>query len=299
MKLRFLFVLVLTLFGCVPEQPKLVEPLGNLTHPRLRTVQSRAFLGGRPMWVYLPPGYEASTARYPVIYLMDGEAMFSDREPSLHVDRMADELIRSGRMPPVILVGLTSAGPDRLYEYSPWPDSSFYDHTGGGDEFLREVTVILKPFIDRAFRTRTESANTGLAGISVGGLMAIYGGYTFSGTFGRVMSFSGSYWWNRYQLLGYAGSMGRGQLRRVYHDTGALDDNSVVGLQALADTLQAQGFVPDVDLLTVVDPLGNHDVVSWRRRFPAALEFITRDWPVEPSVAVHVGEGTGLLRAGN
>ena len=32
----------------------------------------------RRVWVYLPPGYESSTDRYPVLYMHDGQNVFDD-----------------------------------------------------------------------------------------------------------------------------------------------------------------------------------------------------------------------------
>src|SRR5262249_50379405 len=40
------------------------------------TLTVASFIPGRRIWVYLPPGYHDSTARYPVLYMLDGQNIF-------------------------------------------------------------------------------------------------------------------------------------------------------------------------------------------------------------------------------
>src|SRR5262245_33515830 len=55
--------------------------------------------------VYLPPGYETSRLRYPVIYLLHGNAQKGmDWVTSGHVDATADLMIGTRDMPPAIIV---------------------------------------------------------------------------------------------------------------------------------------------------------------------------------------------------
>lgn len=50
----------------------------------------------RNVAIYLPHGYEDSDARFPVVYLHDGQSMFGT---GWHADRTADRLISSGAIP--------------------------------------------------------------------------------------------------------------------------------------------------------------------------------------------------------
>jgi hypothetical protein len=70
--------------------------------------------GGRPGFVYLPPGFDASV-RYPVIYLLHG----MPGSPSEYLDgtqlaEFADDGISAGRLRPFIAI-LPAAGPNRGY----------------------------------------------------------------------------------------------------------------------------------------------------------------------------------------
>ena len=54
----------------------------------------------RGILVYLPPGYDRSTATYPVIYLLDGDNHFH------HATGIVDFLARNRRIPPAVVVGI-------------------------------------------------------------------------------------------------------------------------------------------------------------------------------------------------
>ena len=61
----------------------------------------------RTIRVYLPEGYQNSEESYPVVYLHDGQWVFSEKgKERWNVDCIADELIRKKKIPPVILVGI-------------------------------------------------------------------------------------------------------------------------------------------------------------------------------------------------
>src|SRR5690606_16821516 len=64
----------------------------------------------RPLWVSLPPGYDVEPERrYPTIYMIQGLTgqldMWRNRSPFRpNFPELADQLIASGEIPPVILV---------------------------------------------------------------------------------------------------------------------------------------------------------------------------------------------------
>lgn len=79
-------------------------------------------LGARPLYIYLPPGYDdpaAQTARYPVLYLHDGQNCFETfAEDALgetwRAEKTADALIAAGEVQPLIIVGVGNGGDKRL-----------------------------------------------------------------------------------------------------------------------------------------------------------------------------------------
>ena len=87
---------------------------------------SRYLSTPRNLIVYLPPGYEASGERYPVLYLQDGQNLFDSATAfagnEWRADITADDLIRRGRIESLILAGVYNAGVRRISEYTPTRD---------------------------------------------------------------------------------------------------------------------------------------------------------------------------------
>ncbi|MCL7960489.1 MAG: alpha/beta hydrolase-fold protein [marine benthic group bacterium] len=128
------------------------------------------FLGPtRHVEVWLPPGYdEDQEARFPVLYMSDGQNLFDPRIANTGVDWGVDEaivrLVETGVMPPVIVVGAWSTD-ERGPEYSP---------LHGASDYARFLIEELIPRVDSEFRTLTGPENTAHMGSSMGGLLSFY-----------------------------------------------------------------------------------------------------------------------------
>ncbi len=115
--------------------------------------------------LYLPPDYDLSTRRYPVVYLLHG---FTDDESGWiqfgEVDLAADQAIAAREIPPMIIVmpdgGVT------------WYINDYRNETRFEDMFTQEFI----PFIDAEYRTRPEKEFRGISGLSMGG----YGSLTMA-----------------------------------------------------------------------------------------------------------------------
>jgi enterochelin esterase-like enzyme len=123
----------------------------------------------RHVEIWLPPGYDDDpAARYPVLYMHDGENLFDPRIANTGVDWGVDEavvrLARRGIIPPIIVVGAWSTDA-RSSEYSPWD---------AAPDYARFLLEELMPRVNREFRTRTGPANTAVMGSSMGGLLSFY-----------------------------------------------------------------------------------------------------------------------------
>ncbi len=239
-----------------------------------------AFLAGRTVRVYLPPHYDASTARYPVLYMHDGQNLFDVRTSfagEWKVDETCEQLIAGNEIGPLIVVGIDN-GANRIGEYTPWADPSY----GGGqaEAYLQAIITVLKPEIDQRYRTLTGPNFTWMAGSSLGGLVSIYAGEAHADVFGRVAALSPSYWWDNRAMLAWVTARARGPLRRVYHDMGTAESGTgsdpayVTDLRNMRDAFLVQGFVPGSDLLTVEAAGQAHNETYWALRFPDALRFL-------------------------
>lgn len=252
---------------------------GNVT-----TFTYAPFLGGRRVWVYLPPGYDADgPERYPVLYMHDGQNLF-DQSTSFagewRVDEACQAFINGGEIEPIIVVGIDN-GPARITEYTPFSSGG---SGGGGDAYLRAVRDVLMPEIARRYRVQVGPRNTFMSGSSLGGLISAYAGYTFADTWGRVAPVSPSYWWAGARMLTYAAQTGRpAALDRLYQDMGTIEtggtqdgngngvDDNIDLLRGMRDIALAQGFVLGDSLLSVEAAGHTHSEFYWAQRFPNLL----------------------------
>jgi S-formylglutathione hydrolase FrmB len=124
----------------------------------------------RPLWVYVPPGYDDEPdRRYPSVYMIQGLTgqldMWRNRSPfRRNFPELADELFASGAAPPTIVVWVdcwTSLG-----------GSQFLDSPGTGNyhTFLCDEVV---PWVDAGYRTLAAPEHRGIAGKSSGGYGAM------------------------------------------------------------------------------------------------------------------------------
>lgn len=236
---------------------------------RVERLEIPSFRNGRACWIYLPPGYETSGRRYPVLYMNDGESVF-DGEGGMRAHRIAEALIRRGEIEPLIIVAVANGpGEQRWYDYTPW---GVPPRTGGGDLYLGALRDTVKAEVDRRFRTLRDGPNTAIAGASLGGLISAYAGFAFDSTFGKIAAFSPSYWFLGYRLYDYATQRGRPPgLVRYYQDTGYPEDNDVVGMELVAVEI---GLWPGRDFLSVTAPDGEHRNAAWEHRLPIVLRFL-------------------------
>jgi enterochelin esterase family protein len=137
--------------------------------------------------VYLPPGYEESETRYPVVYLLSGFTgrgtfMLNDSAFDEPIQERMDRLIATGQVQPMILVM-----PDGFTRYG---GSQYLNSSATGpyeDHLIRE----LLPFIDQRYRTRAEAGYRAIAGKSSGGYGALVQTMRHPELFGAVACHSG------------------------------------------------------------------------------------------------------------
>jgi predicted alpha/beta superfamily hydrolase len=115
----------------------------------------------RRILVYRPPP-ERPDARYPVIYLLDGEWHFH------HATGLVQFLMQQDRMARVIVVGLANV--DRSRDFTPTHVEQM-QNSGGADRFLAFVERELIPAVEQAYPTAPYRI---LVGHSLAGLFALH-----------------------------------------------------------------------------------------------------------------------------
>jgi predicted alpha/beta superfamily hydrolase len=238
----------------------------------------------RDLLVWLPPSYDRSETRYPVLYMHDGQNLF-DAATSFagewRVDESMTDLAAEGLE--AIVVGLpnTDGQPlgGRLEEYSPFssdaPQQPAGPVRGGrGDAYAAFLVETVKPIIDRDFRTLPGRATTGVAGSSMGGFISLYALYAYPEVFGFAGVLSPHYPFSA-RLYDFVAQAPDAPVA-IYTDMG---DAEWGDPEADAAYVRAFGRMVAVlerkaaRLRAVIAPGGVHHERAWAERFPDAVRW--------------------------
>ncbi len=144
----------------------------------------------RPLHIWLPEGYANSRERYPVMYFFDGHNLFLDEDATYGRSWGVKGFMESWGKE-LIVVGIECGhdGEERLSEYLPYPantGSHFDRFEPTGDKTMDWIVEEVKPFIDANYRTIPFRECTGIAGSSMGGLMALYAAVRYNRWFSKA-----------------------------------------------------------------------------------------------------------------
>jgi metallo-beta-lactamase class B len=225
----------------------------------------------RRIWIYLPPDYESSDKRYPVIYMQDGQNLF-DQATSFagewEVDESLNELFEQGDHG-CIVVGIENGGNLRADEYAPWLNTN-YNLGGEGGAYLDFIAQTLKPHVDANYRTLAGREYTCLFGSSLGALISHYGLVEHQDVFGKAGSFSPAYWFNP-QVYDHSASTPKSGPVKLYFLAGIPEDNgSVVSAVNQMHGLMANNGYGELEMQRLFHADGQHSEWYWAREFPAA-----------------------------
>ncbi len=264
----------------------LIEPSFDRETTRLEPLRTLDAPSGPLMFeVLLPPTYdEQENKRYPVLYVMDGQSLWSTSQDPYGVwglEGVLDNLYALNAISEAIVVGIHTAD-RRLERLSPVADAG---HGGGeGPAFLEDLIRTLKPEIDARFRTQPVRECTGIMGSSMGGLFAFFAAWSRPDVFGKAACLSSSFWWaDRFAVrLAELGDL-PSPLPVLYVDSGASLNPHEKDLSvrdgfrhttAMFHALTSRGFTPGVDLHRLVFAGHRHDPASWAARVAIPLQLL-------------------------
>jgi predicted alpha/beta superfamily hydrolase len=242
---------------------------------------SRFLKSPRDVIVYLPPNYyHAHHARYPVLYMNDGQNLFDAATAfggnEWGLDETAERLIKAHEIQPLIIVGIYNTGLERVAEYTHVKDKR--GRGGRARAYGKLVVNELKPLIDREYRTLTDAANTGIGGSSLGGLVSMYFGLEHPEIFGKLLVMSPSVWWGNTAILKEVARIRHKIRQKIWLDVGGNEDSKpeicVQQVKALRDALVEKGWVLGDELFFTEDEGGGHNEMAWGHRAPDALKFL-------------------------
>ena len=243
--------------------------------------------------IYLPSDYNTSERAYPVTYLLHGYGDADDGWIQFgEINRLADEGIATGKMPPMIIVT-----PDGF--------TSFYINSADGamnyeDFFIKELI----PHIEKTYKVKAERKYRGIAGLSMGGYGALIYALKYPNLFTAAAPLSAAVWTdsdiinlndNMYNTL-FGSTMGK-NLKGKDRLTASWLDNSPMGIiekKTVAELYTVKYWIDcgDDDFLTVGNSAlhialtnkkvphefrmrdGSHNWTYWRTGIIDALSFI-------------------------
>jgi enterochelin esterase-like enzyme len=159
----------------------------------------------RNVTIWLPPGYDTSHRRYPVIYMHDGQNIFVPGRAyggeEWGVDEAMSRMIAARRTRGAIIVGVWNTSlrgreylPANVVAALPEAERARVLASHGGhslaDAYLRFLVSELKPRIDREFRTLAGARHTSIIGSSMGGLISLYALGEYPRVFGQAAAVS-------------------------------------------------------------------------------------------------------------
>lgn len=256
--------------------------------------------------IWLPPGYDTSATRYRVLYMHDAQNLFDPALSNFNKVWAADTAMMAHAAmrgeDPWIVVGVWSPGADRYRQYMPKPayDAASpdlrtrMDAFGNGkpivsDLYIGWIANTLKPWADRALRTRPGRDDTAIIGSSMGGLISLYAFLEHPETIGRAGCVSTH--WPGTNPTGVDGvdtemlriwtdmiesGLGAPDGRKIWFDHGdATLDAFYPPYQDMIDaTIGSTAWVRGTHWESRFYPGAEHEENAWARRLPDVFDWV-------------------------
>lgn len=235
----------------------------------------------RKVWVYLPNSYKKTEKKYDVLYMFDGHNLFYDEVATYGKSwGIKDYLDKSNIDLVVVGVDCNHEGEKRMDEYCPleviktsWlkiPIKPEGDITG--EWFVK----VLKPYCEKNYRIYKDRNHVGIAGSSMGGLMAAYMISKYNNIYSKAACVSPAIYFCEKPLHQLIDSTTFKETR-IYLDYGSEEFRNkkmmTLGMNSLLELNYAytkKGCITYPNL--VVN--GTHSEASWETIFPKIIEFL-------------------------
>lgn len=243
------------------------------------TYYSTALKRHRRMHVYTPPGYETGSAKYPVFYLLHGAGDSDEAWGSVgRAGIILDNLIAAKKAKPMIVVmpaGHTNGPTPGVGAPSP----ALAPAPGAPDEFSRDFTTDIQPYIDKKYRVLAGRQNRAMAGLSMGGSQTLniaiphLDRFAYIGVFSSGLLGGGGRGtaqaavtpappfgeaWEKQNLAMLDNAAVKKGLKLLWFSTGT-EDGVITSTRSTVDLLKKHGFTPQY-----TESPGGHTWLNWR-----------------------------------
>lgn len=168
----------------------------TIENRKIDSIYSKILGEDRPIWVYTPEDKD-KFKKYPVLYLLDGNAHFEG------AIALMKYLERFDQIPKMIIVAIPNT--NRTLDLTPSRMKLSRDGNvipegvnGGGEEFTSFLEKELIPYIEQTYPATTHKT---LIGHSLGGLLVINTLIHHTEIFNNYIAIDPSLWWNDQKLL--------------------------------------------------------------------------------------------------
>ncbi|MCF7832275.1 MAG: hypothetical protein K9N05_01705 [Candidatus Marinimicrobia bacterium] len=235
----------------------------------------------RCLRVYLPPGYGNSLKRYPVMYMHDGQNLFSDATAysgEWGIDETLEKMIKKKEIPKMIVVGIDNHSRYRLNEYTPFPfEYHGQEIDAEAQLYGRFLVETLKPYIDKHYRTKKGRKFTAVSGSSMGGLVSVYLALEYQEIFSKVGALSSAFGVCRDDLIGFIAQHPKEYPIRFWLDAGTEEGENMkieTNQIQIRNALIAAGWEDSSEVIFKIYEGAEHHESYWRQRFGDVLEFL-------------------------
>ena len=179
------------------------QPGNDISIGKKDSIYSKLLHEKREIWIHLPGSANGSlfkSQRYPVVYLLDGDAHFYSVAGLIH---QLSEINGNTLLPEMIVVGIPNT--DRMRDLTPTHsptgytgDSAGVGTSGGGEIFISFIEKELMPYVDSLYPTAPYKV---FIGHSLGGLTVVNALMHHTRLFNSYIAIDPSMWWNNQLLL--------------------------------------------------------------------------------------------------
>jgi enterochelin esterase-like enzyme len=218
--------------------------------------------------IYLPPGYDSGTTRYPVLYMLHGRAGHYGEWVVYGLLETAERLIKAKTIPPMIIV-------------LPQGDQSYWSNNLTGERWGDYVVQDVIAHIDATYRTIDRREGRAIGGLSMGGFGALSLGFTHPQLFAAIGAHSPTLrvldeapdflrdaeLYAQIDPIELAASLNPATTPKLWIDVGT-DDDWLFRTSLLREQLRQRGLRPEY-----LETTGGHEADYWRQNSGRYLRF--------------------------
>ena len=252
----------------VPGPEAEFQALRDVPHGEVRQAwyKSSTLDRQRRMHVYTPPGYDAGTDKYPVLYLLHGGGDEDSGWSTIgRAGLILDNLIAAGKAKPMLVVMPNGSLP-RPAAAAPGAKLDPKEMAAFQDRFTNELLKDVVPFVEKSYRVVPDAGHRALAGLSMGGGQTTRVLTTNPDKFGYFAIWSAGLFggspdaFERQNETFLAGADRVNKSVKLLSITVGDKDFALNGSKALAGVLEKHGIKHEMTLTG-----GGHTWINWRQ----------------------------------